>query len=79
MTCHGYELIAISLGLITAISEVLGLIKHIECNGILDFVVQQLMTWRHCTDAVKVDLQNVPLRQNHEIRQRKSFDATLNP
>lgn len=79
MTCHGYELIAISLGLITAISEVLGLLKGVECNGILDFVVRMLMTRRRCADALTVELPTDSGRQNHEIRQRKSFDATLNP
>lgn len=55
MTCNGYELIALSLGLITAISEALALIKHTECNGILDFIIRVARTRHRCADAFDIE------------------------
>jgi hypothetical protein len=70
MECRGYELIALSLGLITAISEALGLIKHIEFNGILDFIIRVMTARQHCADEMDTcELANVPT--NRGLRQRQ--------
>lgn len=79
MECDGYNMILVSLGLITAISELLGLLKGVECNGILDFVVRMLMTRQRCADALTVELPTGSGRQNPEIRIRRSFDRPCEP
>lgn len=78
MDCNGYNLLIVSLGLITGISEVLALLKGVECNGILDFVVRMLMTRQRCADALTVELPTGSGRQIPEIRIRRSFESKPN-
>lgn len=78
MTCHGYDMLLVILGLITAISEVLGILKGVEYNGILDFIVSHLMTRRPCADAEIVEPPNVSTRHT-ELRIRRSFEKPIEP
>jgi hypothetical protein len=85
MTCDGYNLLIVLLGLITGLSELLALLKGVECNGILDFVIHCLMTNRRCAvtamgdthggmveipNAVSVEIPNVPTPSSAELRIR---------
>lgn len=73
MECHGYDMILVALGLITGISEVLALLNHVECNGILDFIIRLLITRRQCADADTVEIPNVSTHHT-ELRIRRSFE-----
>lgn len=76
MTCHGYDILIVILGLITGISEVLALLKGVECNGIVDFIVRLLMTRRRCADVSAVEMPNVSTHHTAELR---SFEKPNEP
>lgn len=69
-------MLIISLSLITATSELLGVLKGVECNGIVDYIIR-VMTMPRCAD---VKLPNVTPRHSTDlaINIRRSLD-TANP
>lgn len=79
MTCHGYEMIIVCLSLITGISEILALLKGVECNGIVHFIIHMLMTRRRCAEFADIELPNVPPRHTAEVRTRRSLDKPNEP
>lgn len=83
MTCDTQELLLVSLGLITAISECLALLKGVECNGILDFIIRMMVTRQRCADIMTVETPTMQPPQSAELpnyRIRRSIDrANLDP
>lgn len=75
MTCDTYELLLVSLGLITAVSEVLALLKGVECNGILDFIIRVMVTRERCADVTTVEMP-IMQRQTADYHIRRSIDRT---
>lgn len=86
MTCHGYDMIIVCLSLITGISEILALLKGVECNGIVDFVIRRVTTRQRCADTdsahnptAVIELPNVPIQQTAEIPIRTSVERANLP
>lgn len=74
MTCHGYELTIVLLGLFTGISEILALLKGVRCNGIVDFIIRMITALRQDAD-VEMPTLNVPL----PLPIRRSYEKPSEP